>query len=60
MNIRDMLNLKGNTIFSIAPDARVAIRLGGALAREHSRPLFDYFTLINLYQPCASLTEDNA
>ena len=46
---------------SLAHDARFAIQQGaGTPLRHHSRNLLDYFTLINLYQPCASLTEDNA
>jgi hydroxybutyrate-dimer hydrolase len=44
---------------SLPRDARVAIQQGGRAQREHSRDLFDVFTLINLYQPCASLTEEN-
>ena len=45
---------------SLGRDARFAIQQGANVTREHSRTLFDYFSLINLYQPCASLTEDNA
>ena len=45
---------------SLARDPRFAIQQGTTVLREHSRSLFDYFTLINVYQPCASLTEDNA
>ena len=44
---------------SLARDPRFAIQHGGRVLREHSRDLLDVFTLLNLYQPCASLTEDN-
>ena len=45
---------------SIARDTRFAIHQGTIVLREHSRNLLDVYTLINVYQPCASLTEDNA
>lgn len=32
----------------------VTIRRGASTVGSHSRPLYDYFTLANLYQPCAS------
>jgi hydroxybutyrate-dimer hydrolase len=35
--------------------AGVTIRRGANAVSSHSRPLYDYFTLANLYQPCASL-----
>ncbi len=34
--------------------AGVTIRRGAKAVSSHSRPLYDYFTLANLYQPCAS------
>ena len=34
--------------------AGVTIRRGASAVSSHSRPLYDYFTLANLYQPCAS------
>lgn len=45
---------------SISKDQRFTIRQGAAEQRDHSRPLFDYFTLLNIYQPCASLSAENA
>ena len=38
-------------------DAPAGVRIvrGAAEVPSHSRPLYDYFTLANLYQPCASL-----
>jgi hydroxybutyrate-dimer hydrolase len=45
---------------SLERDPRFAIQQGTTVLRDHSRTLFDYFTLINIYQPCASLTEENA
>ena len=33
----------------------VTIRRGATTVPSHSRPLYDYFTLANLYQPCASI-----
>lgn len=45
---------------SIARDPRVRILQGERQMTEHSRPLLDYMTLINLYQPCASLAEEVA
>ncbi len=42
-------------------DARIAIRQGnGADLRQHSRPLYDTISLINLYQGCANLAEPGA
>jgi hydroxybutyrate-dimer hydrolase len=37
------------------PPAGVTIRRGANTVPSHSRPLYDYFTIANLYQPCASL-----
>ncbi len=42
-------------------DSRFTIRQGsGPALRLHSRPLFDYLTLIDLYQGCANLAPANA
>ena len=35
--------------------AGVTIRRGATNVASHSRPLYDYFTIANLYQPCASI-----
>ena len=35
--------------------AGITIRRGASAVSSHSRVLYDYFTLANLYQPCASL-----
>ncbi|HWL67690.1 MAG TPA: 3-hydroxybutyrate oligomer hydrolase family protein, partial [Geminicoccus sp.] len=41
-------------------DRRFAIRQGGSgLLRQHSRPLYDYLTLVDLYQGCANLAPAN-
>ncbi|WP_159710109.1 3-hydroxybutyrate oligomer hydrolase family protein, partial [Geminicoccus flavidas] len=41
-------------------DRRFAIRQGqGSELHQHSRPLFDYLTLLNLYQGCANLAPAN-
>jgi hydroxybutyrate-dimer hydrolase len=38
-------------------DPSFAIRQGdGSPVRDHSRPLLDYITLVNLYEPCAALS----
>ena len=36
------------------PPSGVTIRRGANPVSSHSRPLLDYFTIANLYQPCAS------
>ncbi|MCB1883755.1 MAG: D-(-)-3-hydroxybutyrate oligomer hydrolase [Geminicoccaceae bacterium] len=41
--------------------SKVAIQQGnGPTLNETGRPLYDYVTLINLYQPCANLAPENA
>ena len=44
---------------SLGHDSRFAIHQGANVVRNHSRTLLDYYSLINVYQPCASLTDDN-
>jgi hydroxybutyrate-dimer hydrolase len=42
------------------PDRRFVIRQGnGTALQRHSRPLYDYLTLIDLFQGCANLAPDN-
>jgi hydroxybutyrate-dimer hydrolase len=42
-------------------EPRFAIRQGdGEPFRRHSRPLYDYLTMIDLYQGCANLAAENA
>jgi hydroxybutyrate-dimer hydrolase len=48
---------------NVTPFPRLPFRIvqeGTAPVAAHSRPLFDYITLMNLYQPCASLAPANA
>lgn len=40
---------------NLDPPAGVAIARGAVEVPSHSRPLYDYFTIANLYQPCATL-----
>jgi hydroxybutyrate-dimer hydrolase len=35
------------------------IKRGSTYIKGHSKPLLDYFTLANLYQPCAAIAEAN-
>jgi hydroxybutyrate-dimer hydrolase len=37
-------------------NAALAIRQGAATVATHSKPLVDYFTYANIYQPCAALS----
>ena len=37
-------------------NAGLTIKQGGATVATHSKPLADYFTFANLYQPCAALS----
>lgn len=39
---------------NLDPPANLTIRRGSAAVPSHSRPLYDYFTIANLYQPCAA------
>lgn len=48
---------------NVTPFPRLPFRIvqgDNAPVTAHSKPLFDYITLINLYQPCASLAPANA
>lgn len=38
----------------------VAVRRGGAAVSAFGKPLYDYFTVANLYQPCAAIAASNA
>jgi hydroxybutyrate-dimer hydrolase len=46
-----------NPVFT---DAFVIRQGGGDALERHSRPLYDYVTLVNLYQGCANLAEPDA
>ena len=39
----------------LAPDARLSVRRGASVLVGTGKPLYDYFTLANLLQPCAAL-----
>lgn len=39
-----------------ASNSGLTIRRGGSAVTQHSKPLADYFTFANIYQPCASLS----
>lgn len=39
----------------LAPDSRLSIRRGASILIGTGKPLYDYFTLANLMQPCAGL-----
>ena len=45
---------------SVAPGAVARIVQGSSTFARNGRGLLDYITLLNLYVPCASLTEQNA
>ncbi len=44
----------GEPQIQVAPDARRSILRNGAAVAANGKPLYDYATLANLYQPCAS------
>ncbi|TDP72432.1 3-hydroxybutyrate oligomer hydrolase family protein [Roseateles toxinivorans] len=37
-------------------NAALTIKLGASTVNNHSKPLLDYFTFANVYQPCAALS----
>ena len=39
----------------LAPDSRLTVRRGASTLAGTGKPLYDYFTLANLLQPCAAL-----
>ncbi|WP_041376840.1 D-(-)-3-hydroxybutyrate oligomer hydrolase [Polaromonas naphthalenivorans] len=39
----------------LAPDARLSVKRGASVLVGTGKPLYDYFTLANLLQPCAAL-----
>ena len=41
----------------LARDRRLRIVRGGQEIEDFARPLYDYFTIANLYQPCAALAQ---
>jgi len=40
----------------LRPNANLTVRRGATTWKGTGRPLYDYFTIANLYQPCASLS----
>ena len=45
---------------SLPAHASIAVRRGGMAVSASGRPLYDYFTTANLYQPCAAIAASNA
>ena len=41
-------------VLELAPNPALTVRRGNTVIVGGARPLYDYFTLANLYQPCAS------
>ena len=41
-------------VLELAPNPALSVRRGNVVIVAGARPLYDYFTLANLYQPCAS------
>jgi len=41
-------------VLELAPNPALSVRRGNVVIAGGARPLYDYFTLANLYQPCAS------
>ena len=50
-----LLGVTDNTLRGYADHAGIAVRRGGMAVSASGRPLYDYFTTANLYQPCAAL-----
>ncbi|HVO87454.1 MAG TPA: 3-hydroxybutyrate oligomer hydrolase family protein, partial [Casimicrobiaceae bacterium] len=46
----------GEPVLELAPNPKLSVARGATVITGGARPLYDYFTLANLYQPCASLS----
>jgi len=44
----------GEPVLELAPNATLAIKRGTRVLTGSAKPLYDYFTIANLYSPCAS------